>query len=307
MIELMMTAVGKAGFDGKLTGAVTRSAVLSGDFVAATTPHYILVGNRLFYSVGGKLPDGTNNQNIWVLNLDTFENKVFAQDPVVGSSYRCLAASADHSRLFIYGGAASGGTLDVILDANTGAQLITPRAGATLMNGTLQIQASLGNKVFRIGGLNDLTVVEMDMDTGVTFTWTAKLRAVGNAKGFWAYQVGDQLYGSPRGDSVGFTIDLTKRTIGYVNRGSLGGAWSDPAPDSLGGWSLSQGNETEKFTTLQRIAMNGQRASVTLKGAVPTEAAYSGKDIKFFWYKDALYFFRSDLNTSEGKTLFRIV
>lgn len=307
MNELLLAAGSKAEPSAAIQGIVQNLGQIPGLPVNTLSYQSDNYDGKIYFGQGGRDASNSNNYQVWELNVLTRTCRRVGVDSFssyAGGGGRTVKVTGDGSRLMLGGGYQNSPAKVNIMNIATGS--ILGYSGGVLTDSFAA--GGWQNRLAFIGGYNLKAVYDFDFDTKVQTTWSGQL-GTNATKGYWVLEQDNKLYLAVRGVSGGQVLDLSARTIATYNTLFNLQSWSDPVQDDKGYWWFVQGTETGLVRKICQydLAANKVLQTLTLTGDLPVSTAYTGKDLKMCWHKGAIYFFRNDVNTAEGLSLYRII
>lgn len=296
-----------------IQGAVENLGMISGLSIrSVASTKFAHRNGKVYFGVGGRVGvNGGYSGDVQVLDVATLVAKVLGNDYTFGDTDRQIEVSADGTELYLYGGKGGGSTIPsaVIMDAVTGARKITYTSSTyQTLNYAHGFYGKYGKRIYMLGANGTTGCYRFDYNTNTQVAFTAPVPgSVSGTQQWYGVTVGSvvYMYNSTGGSIYRFDMEEEKFLTGSYGTGSQ--VWSEGAYDGARYIYFLSGSTTSLPANLVKYdTVTNTKVFIPLTGAKPTGLAYYTKDAKFFWYNNALYFFRSDTDTNEGKSLFRI-
>lgn len=147
--------------------------------------------------------------------------------------------------------------------------------------------------------------------SGTVTTTTLSPTVAASSAGYSSCIVGNNLYTKAKNGSQLYKFDMVNETLTSLPTSNFP-SYCNGVYDGTRYIYFIQGTNSaamvgvRRFDTIANTWDSGY-AVKNLVGAKPTTASYNTYTLRLGWYNNAIYFFRSDLSTTEGKTLYRII
>lgn len=307
----MMTATGKflPPPSGIITGEFQEMGTIANLPYNDRSENSVMYKDTALFCVSGNV-NGTSNSDIWQLDFDTrVASKFKWADSAGGVSNRKISVGNDGNDVFLYGGAVSGSVSafrrveDGTINGSWGAGLRSDNSGHGVW----------GDDVWTLGGANSPWCGKTTIPrVGATVTGsTVRLLNTYHTSGFVSVQANNfvYVYGRATGSFERVNIATGETATTLVSAGAqchTHGVWD--GGDNL--YFITGGDlPTQRIGAIKKFTIStGTFTTIPVSGdfnKLPT--AYPGLGLYAQWYKGAIYFWRCDMNTADGKKLWRIV
>lgn len=292
---------------GEITGVFQKIGDISGMTIITDSRGYAAKGNKVWFGVGGRV-NGSYNSRIQCLDLDTLQVSPGGSDISSGPSDRMLRLNDDGSRLWIFGGYLYNSTPSY-LSLNTTTQLVAENGGwGSGMDAYSFAHGFRNGKLYLLGVNGTKWCYCIDTSKlGTPSTILPGTLTDTDTYGYVSCQVGTKVYlvGKSTGALMVFDM-VTETTTSLLRLGKQ--VWCDGVYDENGVIYWLVGTDKYGYSSILKYDIDTKKVTtVPITGAIPNRSAYYGDYSKPIWYKGAIYLFRCDLDTVEGKSLYRII